>query len=503
MERMMKKDSLLLALVFFFVAWGVFGCSGGDVQEEKECLCVASTSWCDGNDVITCNQDCRSTERHSCAEGFLCVDGKCIENPDGDRDSLEAEQENNLEEENEADTEEKVEELDREDIDTTDETDSLEDTTDQEENEEDADAEELEPEILEDEQTEQEHPNLPSMIGSFETEIRIPMNESVYDLETYLSYYDRLFSAPCDVILEISSQEISLQNFYDSITDENGNPSDMGQLLCEITHEHLLDLSRDGNLLPVVEQIKSALATLRMDGAYEFLNDPHPDLSEEETWFHYDHTYITWNYGCEPTDEECGVYELPRNNIALSPINGHFEAYETEDTISFNLHKLPIRISLLVSYIAKEIILPRLFVLEDSAQEDIIHRAARLIMGGASCMDDDSCCNAFATTMTSNVESEEYTMYANACKTLMPLIQNAVESSTNNIDWSPTDIRGIRPLGLLSPENEPCPIYDNDGDGTIDSIGTPQHPCRLQMNYEFSGGVGNAFTSFYGVRNTQ
>jgi hypothetical protein len=228
---------------------------------------------------------------------------------------------------------------------------------------------------------------------------------------------------------------------------------------------------------PALGAIADLLSSVRLLSKLAFACDPDDAPATdpaciEQTW----HSVVlrwTVGTGCGTDDSYCGAYlfELGQVPGMAGTVVTHPDAGVSDGALSIAEHPVDIRVDALIALALEKVLLPNVLGggTDGLPVVDTFDRMLGATLGGGrACLENGSCCAAFATAVSAVAAAEPYAVQE-ACDALLASGPRYLLGRLEAIDGGPEGMR----LGTQAA----CPLSDNDLDATYEALGSEALPC--------------------------
>ncbi len=239
------------------------------------------------------------------------------------------------------------------------------------------------------------------------------------------------------------------------------------------------------------------LTNLEVGGVIEIQKEPGADgkLSKAYTRDEWMSVTYKWSLGqpCSPKDPACGKKTISFAQFQNEAIVGHFDM--TRDgilsTIDIAKHGLLVKWGALVSFLVQKQLLP---LLTGNPKVDSFEMMIKSLLAGQQCVAKDTCCADFAKDLAKQQSLVGESFLTGVCETLVKLGAGFIEAqlATLDVDTSKGEAMTIW--------TDDCPIFDDDQNMIIDTLGKQALPCKWNMTFKVGGNSVGLDAVFWAVR---
>lgn len=255
--------------------------------------------------------------------------------------------------------------------------------------------------------------------------------------------------------------------------------------------------------------IGQILTNLEISGTLEIKKEPDPatqTLTANDTkqvW-----TTITYKWsagaGCNPQDPNCGKKSFNIEQFQAEAIVGQFTLWRNIvlSEIDIGKHALSVKWGALVNYLVQKQVLPILTYDPNypSVYIDTYQELFKSILAGKACLQQDTCCNEFATQLAPNSGGLfNASTLAGMCEVLVELGSTMLDTTLNNLGGQSGNATNNTGL-LLSAQK--CAAIDVNDDMYIDALGgmLGKDMCLWNMTLTIGGTPQPIDSKFFAKR---
>ena len=239
------------------------------------------------------------------------------------------------------------------------------------------------------------------------------------------------------------------------------------------------------------------LTNLEMGGIIELQKEPNANnfLSSKDTKDEWMSITYKWSLGqpCPPKDPNCGKKTISFAQFQNEAIVGHFDLTRQPilSTIDIAKHGLLVKWGALVSFLVQKQLLP---LITGNTKIDSFELMIKSLLAGQACVDKDTCCADFAKQLASQQSIVGESFLTGVCEALVKLGAGFIESQLASLD---TDTSKGEAMTIWTKD---CPIFDDDQNQIIDTLGKVSLPCKWNMTFKIGGNPVALDAVFWAVR---
>ncbi len=239
------------------------------------------------------------------------------------------------------------------------------------------------------------------------------------------------------------------------------------------------------------------LTNLEMGGIIELNKEPDANnfLSSKHTKDEWMSITYKWSLGqpCPPKDPNCGKKTISFAQFQNEAIVGHFDLTRQPilSTIDIAKHGLLVKWGALVSFLVQKQLLP---LLTGNPKIDSFELMIKSLLAGQACVDKDTCCADFAKQLATQQSIVGESFLSGVCEALVKLGAGFIESQLASLD---TDTSKGEAMTIWTKD---CPIFDDDQNQIIDTLGKVSLPCKWNMTFKIGGNPVALDAVFWAVR---
>ena len=125
---------------------------------------------------------------------------------------------------------------------------------------------------------------------------------------------------------------------------------------------------------------------------------------------------------------------------------------------------------------------------------DSFEMLLKSLLAGQACIDKDSCCADFSQSLAKQQSIVSASFLAGVCETLIKVGAGFIDAQLATLD---TDTSKGEAMTIWTKE---CPIFDDDQNMIVDTIGKSSLPCKWNMTFKIGGNPVELDANFYAVR---
>lgn len=239
------------------------------------------------------------------------------------------------------------------------------------------------------------------------------------------------------------------------------------------------------------------LTDLEMGGIIELNKEPDANnfLSSKDTKDEWMSITYKWSLGqpCPPKDPNCGKKTISFAQFQNEAIIGHFDLTRQPilSTIDIAKHGLLVKWGALVSFLVQKQLLP---LLTGNPKIDSFEYMIKSLLAGQACIDKDTCCADFAKQLAGQQSLVGESFLSGVCEALVKLGAGFIDSQLASLD---TDTSQGEAMTIWTKD---CPIFDDDQNQIIDTLGKVSLPCKWNMTFKIGGNPVALDAVFWAVR---
>ncbi|MEY3011311.1 MAG: hypothetical protein RIT45_46 [Pseudomonadota bacterium] len=243
--------------------------------------------------------------------------------------------------------------------------------------------------------------------------------------------------------------------------------------------------------------IGKILTNLEMGGIIEIKKEPDQSgfLDKAHTKDEWMSVTYKWSLGqpCSPKDPACGKKTISFAQFQNEAIVGAFDLKRNAllSTIDIEKHGLLVKWGALVSFLVQKQLLP---LLTGNPKVDSFEMMIKSLLAGQACVDKDTCCADFAKQLASQQSIVGESFLDGVCETLVKLGAGFIEGQLSALD---TDTSKGEAMTIWTKD---CPIFDDDQNMVIDTIGKSASLCKWNMTFKIGGNPVALDATFFAVR---
>ena len=116
------------------------------------------------------------------------------------------------------------------------------------------------------------------------------------------------------------------------------------------------------------------------------------------------------------------------------------------------------------------------------------------LLAGQACIDKDTCCADFAKQLAGQQSLVGESFLSGVCEALVKLGAGFIDSQLASLD---TDTSQGEAMTIWTKD---CPIFDDDQNQIIDTLGKVSLPCKWNMTFKIGGNPVALDAVFWAVR---
>lgn len=243
--------------------------------------------------------------------------------------------------------------------------------------------------------------------------------------------------------------------------------------------------------------IGKILTNMEMGGIIEIKKEPDANgfLSKDHTKDEWMSVTYKWSLGqpCSPKDPACGKKTISFAQFQNEAIVGSFDLQRNAllSTIDIAKHGLLVKWGALVSFLVQKQLLP---LLTGNPKIDTFEMLIKSLLAGQACVDKDTCCADFAKDLAGQQSIVGESFLSGVCETLVKLGAGFIEGQLASLD---TDTNKGEAMTIWTKD---CPIFDDDQNMVVDTIGKQALPCKWNMTFKLGGNPVALDAVFFAIR---
>ncbi len=323
----------------------------------------------------------------------------------------------------------------------------------------------------------------------------------------------QLFTEPGALILGWACQGASgaLGTVCGVLINDDGDPTIVGGVVTDAADAMLLAVMADtigGDVTQVGNTVAEILKDLRLLSDLEIAAEPSVPKADfsgayvpwgeaSEEWTH---VRFRWKYGpsCKPSggaDPDCGWTSIPLEEVYGARPGGVIDAgVDLDLALHVDQHEVTgMTYGPLINAIFEKRLLSLMFgdgsngLAPVDSWEDLIS----ILLGDRGCLNDDDCCDSFATRIEDEVAAYVLALIPAACEAAIPAAANLIRDRLAALDGAMT---------LGTPAGGGCRSHDGDDDRWIDAWGSAANPCEWDLYFPTSDGSFRPDSGWRAVR---
>ncbi|MBP48119.1 MAG: hypothetical protein CMH53_09305 [Myxococcales bacterium] len=354
-----------------------------------------------------------------------------------------------------------------------------------------------------------------------------PKLKGTYDMVTKLDLIsvlpdnvENVFKAIFDIVTDPVAGTLSvvcklgnasLAGFCGQIFNDTKNPNinDLKQpfgalivkFLGAVLYGYLPDNIKTG--LNTGADLAKILTDLELGGVIELKAEPDSKgyLAKEFTKDEFQSVTYKWSLGkaCNGKDPNCGKKTFSISVFQPEAIVGQFELWRDAllSEIKIGEHGLVVKWGALISYIIEKQLLPALTADPKNPSAPVIdsyEKFFKSLLAGKDCLIKDTCCEDFAKGLAKQQSLVSEGFLTNSCGLIISVGAGWVKSQLSSLDTNTGDQK------TMTLKTDKCPIFDDNQDMLIDTIGKATLPCSWNLQVKIGGKPQPLKASFYAIR---